>query len=326
MEMEEPLLPETKDLPEDYFDVEHQQRVYPDPFYCPLTKKVMEDPVVGFDKVSYERSAVLERDAADVATLRQQEQSAPPPPTYYPNRALQIIIEKEIKRTIEQGTVLMGALQRAESTLRAGLEQVLDKKSTINQKTKTHHDRNNRPLPDPYYCPITLDIISRPVTDPDGNTYERHAILGWIRRKGKSPLTRKNLRAKQLRENTALRDLIECEMNKEEYSNDPSVMQWKESRKEEDMEEDGDSLSSSLREEMEDSTSSSFEEDGGEIDPLTLQEEIDMISRNSCFFAVSAGLLILAWCAFIFIPLAAVPYLLMGAVIAFLNILLLERF
>ena len=37
-------------------------------------------------------------------------------------------------------------------------------------------------------CPITMNIISDPVTCPDGHTYERKALEEWVRISGKSPL------------------------------------------------------------------------------------------------------------------------------------------
>ncbi|KAI3658316.1 hypothetical protein MP638_004149 [Amoeboaphelidium occidentale] len=59
-------------------------------------------------------------------------------------------------------------------------------------------------------CPITREKLSDPVVDPDGNTYEKKAILAWLTQHGTSPITRKPLRADQLVPNRALRDLIEA--------------------------------------------------------------------------------------------------------------------
>lgn len=41
-----------------------------------------------------------------------------------------------------------------------------------------------------FYCPITGDVMSDPVIDRDGITYERAAIEEWIQRRGTSPTTR----------------------------------------------------------------------------------------------------------------------------------------
>ena len=198
----------------DVIDAE-QQDLYPDSFYCPLTKKVMEDPVVGPDGDSFEKSAVLERDAAATATTTA---------TYYPNRALQIIIEKEKKDAMEKGTML-GMLQRAEKSLRAGIHQISEK--------SVFPTEEYRPLPDAYYCPITLNLMSRPTIDPDGNTFERGAILCWVRANGTSPVTRKKLDEGQLRDNNALQDLIDDEVDKGEGSIHPSFRRLKQSRENE---------------------------------------------------------------------------------------------
>ena len=44
-------------------------------------------------------------------------------------------------------------------------------------------------MPDDYICPITAEIMTDPVTTLDGFTYERTAILEWLRTKDTSPVT-----------------------------------------------------------------------------------------------------------------------------------------
>ena len=58
-------------------------------------------------------------------------------------------------------------------------------------------------------CPITKQAMTDPVMDPDGNSYEKSAIMAWLTQHGTSPITRKPLTAAQLVPNRALRDLIE---------------------------------------------------------------------------------------------------------------------
>jgi hypothetical protein len=84
-----------------------------------------------------------------------------------------------------------------------------------------------RPLPDSFYCPITLDLIHKPVIDPDGNTFERGAITNWIRVNSKSPVTRNTLSVSQLRNNEALYELMEEEKGKTDESIHPSIRRWK---------------------------------------------------------------------------------------------------
>ena len=57
-------------------------------------------------------------------------------------------------------------------------------------------------------CPITQDIMSDPVIDPEGNSYERNAILEALAIKNESPITRSTLRTDQLIPNRALIDAI----------------------------------------------------------------------------------------------------------------------
>jgi hypothetical protein len=59
---------------------------FPDAFYCPLTEKIMVDPVVDTIGESFERSAVIAKDKRDDVTGV----------IYYPNRALKTIIEREL--------------------------------------------------------------------------------------------------------------------------------------------------------------------------------------------------------------------------------------
>jgi hypothetical protein len=57
------------------------------------------------------------------------------------------------------------------------------------------------PLP---ICPITQDIMREPVIDKEGNTYEKSAILEWLKTNNKSPITRNVISASELIPNRAL--------------------------------------------------------------------------------------------------------------------------
>lgn len=58
-----------------------------------------------------------------------------------------------------------------------------------------------------FHCPITGDFIVNPVISPDGITYERNAILAWLRTNPRDPMTRSPLSANQLRPNNLARTL-----------------------------------------------------------------------------------------------------------------------
>jgi hypothetical protein len=180
---------------------------FPDAFYCPLTKKIMVDPVVDTNGESFERSAVMARDKREKVTSV----------TYYPNRALKAIIERELERHEEKGS-LRGRVRALEESLRSGFDTIVEKSVLPGEY---------RPLPDSLYCPITLDLIRKPVIDPDGKTFERDAISNWIRANGTSPVTRNVLAVDQLRSNEALHDLIEEEKERTDESIHPSIRRWK---------------------------------------------------------------------------------------------------
>lgn len=58
------------------------------------------------------------------------------------------------------------------------------------------------------YCPITGDLMTDPVVDAEGNTYERSAIESWIDQKGTSPITRNMATRNDLRPNRSLKSAI----------------------------------------------------------------------------------------------------------------------
>ena len=180
------------------------ERPFPDPFYCPLSKEVMKDPVVDPNGDSYEKSFITARDDSV---------------TYYPNRALKSIIGHAVTRHAEEGS-LRGALRRMDESVRSGWQQMLEK-SVIPSAAY-------RPLPQSYYCSITCELIHEPVIDPEGNTFEKMAVENWIRVNGSSPLTRTSLTTEDLRPNNALHDLIDEERARSDESIHPSIRRWKE--------------------------------------------------------------------------------------------------
>ena len=53
-------------------------------------------------------------------------------------------------------------------------------------------------------CPITQDVMREPVIDREGNTYEKSAILQWLKSTNTSPITRNVISALELVPNRAL--------------------------------------------------------------------------------------------------------------------------
>ena len=62
--------------------------------------------------------------------------------------------------------------------------------------------------PDDFICPITAEIMTDPVSTPDGFTYERAAITEWLRTKDTSPKTGATLQSKTLFPNLMARSMI----------------------------------------------------------------------------------------------------------------------
>jgi hypothetical protein len=58
-------------------------------------------------------------------------------------------------------------------------------------------------------CAITQEHIRDAVIDPEGNTYEKSAILEWLSQHNVSPITRSELFASDLVPNRALMEIIE---------------------------------------------------------------------------------------------------------------------
>lgn len=177
----------------------HGGKIFPDPFYCPITKKVMDNPVVLSDGVSYEKSAVASRGDK-----------------MYPNRALKAIIDDAVEAS---GKSFRAVALRVQHSMKKVFNETLEKSLIPSRKY--------RPLPDVYYCPITFSLIHEPVIDPEGTTFEKVAIVKWIRENGTSPLTRTELSIEDLFPNLAIKELLNIEKKRDESSMHPSIRNFK---------------------------------------------------------------------------------------------------
>lgn len=168
---------------------------FPKAFYCPITGKVFDDPVVTPEGLSFERTALGDDISAD---------------KLYENRALKTIIDETVEYKTSSG------IRRFQHSVRQLSQQLIT--------TSEYH----RPLPDAYYCPITLSLIHVPVIDPEGYSYEEAAIVSWIRYNGASPVTRRALTVDELVPNLTLAALMEEEKGKSDDLVHPTFKQWKE--------------------------------------------------------------------------------------------------
>lgn len=65
--------------------------------------------------------------------------------------------------------------------------------------TVTNQEGQEVEVPSKFLCPITLQLMVRPLMTRNGLNFERHAILDWLREgPGNCPLTRKPLTASDL--------------------------------------------------------------------------------------------------------------------------------
>ena len=64
-------------------------------------------------------------------------------------------------------------------------------------------------VPNEFYCPITGDLMKDPVSEPEGHTYERDAIMKWLSKNKTSPMTRKALIESDLKNNICMKKSIE---------------------------------------------------------------------------------------------------------------------
>jgi len=64
-------------------------------------------------------------------------------------------------------------------------------------------------IPQPFLCPITMEVMKEPWMDSDGNSYEKEAIFQWVQVNQNSPITRNPMSLSNLVPNRALKELIE---------------------------------------------------------------------------------------------------------------------
>lgn len=66
------------------------------------------------------------------------------------------------------------------------------------------------PVPHEFYCPISFKLMVNPVSDPEGNTYEKSDIEKWLATNQTSPITRNPLTITELQENITVKRAIEA--------------------------------------------------------------------------------------------------------------------
>ena len=142
---------------------------------CALTGKAMRDPVVGPDGYSYERRAAVshfQRTRRSPVT-----QQLVPFVEVFPNNQLRNIIEAH-KRKVQKVRRRAGAEHKCSAVDYSG-----DWLRFVQHELK---------------CPITMSRMRDAVVTCDGHSYEREAIVRWLRRHGTSPKSNVELKSKAL--------------------------------------------------------------------------------------------------------------------------------
>lgn len=102
----------------------------------------------------------------------------------------------------------------------------------------TDHD-NNSSIPDDFICPLTLNIIRDPVMVQSGRSFERHAILEWLRRGNATcPLTRQPMQVSDLVSNHALQVKIQKWKLEQHHDNNSDTDGETEDHSEDDEDDD----------------------------------------------------------------------------------------
>lgn len=116
----------------------------------------------------------------------------------------------------------------------------------MEQQQQQQQQEENQ-LPQSFYCPLTLAVMSEPVMDPEGNSYEKHAIEDWLSRNSTSPITRNPLSVNDLVANRALREAIhEQTKDKDKKDLPPAPEGLKKSLQNLQIKPDSDSLTLTL--------------------------------------------------------------------------------
>ena len=140
-------------------DTTQDRRQYPTTFYCPMSDRVIQEPVVAPNGISYDK-------AADTfATFHSQSiDKTNTTISYYPNRALKSIIEHEVLRNENS---IRSKIHSINHIIQSSLGELVEMSAL---------GYEHRPLTNAFYCPITRELIHDPGKLPfDERGKKQHA-------------------------------------------------------------------------------------------------------------------------------------------------------
>jgi hypothetical protein len=109
-----------------------------------------------------------------------------------------------------QSTMSVGTQQPHQQHNNFALENNTDQSSVVEiKREKIQQQKIQEDLPERFYDSIFAVVMTDPVFTPQGRTYERSTLIGWIQAHGTDPMTREPLRVDQLIPNRNLREEYE---------------------------------------------------------------------------------------------------------------------
>ena len=168
----------------------------PKEFVCPLTNKLMVDPVTNEHGVSFERTAIEE-----YVKKNEQEEELECPITGLSlsqhDRDFPLMTDTKLRYKIQ-------FWKRSN-----GVSSATEDESTSSSSTST--------IPLKFLCPLSLTLMEEPVLTVHGQTYEKANILKWIEMNGEiCPLTYEELKLVQIIPNLPIQNEIKVYKMKEQ--------------------------------------------------------------------------------------------------------------
>jgi hypothetical protein len=107
--------------------------------------------------------------------------------------------------------------QKAEEQNKVKALYKQDKVKNIDKDDKldTNIETENEAEYESFFCPICLELMKDPVITPQGISFERKAILDWLKKNSNCPITKAPLREVDLITNYALKCTIEDYLRKQ---------------------------------------------------------------------------------------------------------------
>jgi hypothetical protein len=161
----------------------------PNEFVCPITKKLMNDPVFSRYGHHYERTAILQwfEDGHNFCPVNGN-----------PLRPSDLISNKTLQWKIKTWRKINAEERHAEFSSFTGANNICHCPPL-----------SKSGLPPEFVCPLTQRMMIDPVITRDGISFERHAILTWIEENHSCPVSGNTLMPSNLASNTTLQLEIE---------------------------------------------------------------------------------------------------------------------